>query len=186
MTSLILRYGVIAGLIVGIPMVWRMLAAKPMDTEMPVAGMLLGYLTMIVALTAVFLGVKAYRDKVLGGAIKFLPALGVGLGISAVASLLYVIAWEISMAYGSFDFIASYKAYMVEAAKAKGVSGAELNKAIADAESFAKMYVNPLYRMPMTFIEMFPVGVLISLISAAILRNSRVLPAQRMGSDPIS
>ena len=61
---------------------------------------------------------------------------------------------------------------------AKGASGAELNQAIADADAFAKMYKNPLYRMPMTFIEMFPVGVLISLITAAILRNSRVLPAR--------
>jgi len=60
-----------------------------------------------------------------------------------------------------------------------------LNQAIADAESFATMYKNPLYRMPMTFIEMFPVGLLISLITAAILRNSRVLPAQRMGSGPV-
>ncbi len=181
MIALILRYGIVAGLIVGIPMVWRMLAAKPMDTEMPVAGMLLGYLTMIVALTAVFLGVKAYRDKTLGGVIRFLPALGVGLAISAVASVIYVIAWEISMAYSSFDFIAFYKAYMIDAAKARGATGAELNQAIADAESFAKMYVNPLYRMPMTFVEMFPVGVLISLITAAVLRNPRVLPA-RAGS----
>ena len=178
MIALILRYGFVAGLIVGVPMVWRMLAAKAGATEEPVAGMLLGYLTMIVALTAVFLGVKAYRDKVLGGAIRFLPALGVGLGISAVASIMYVIAWEISMAYSSFDFIAFYKAYIVNAAKAKGASGAEMKQAIADAESFATMYKNPFYRMPMTFIEMFPVGVLISLISAAILRNNRVLPAR--------
>ena len=178
MLSYILRYGIVAGLIVATPMVWRMLAAKPGATEEPVAGMLLGYLTMIVALTAVFLGVKAYRDKVLGGAIRFLPALGVGLGISAVASVLYVIGWEISMAYSSFDFIAFYKGYIVDAARAKGATGAELNQAIADADAFATMYKNPLYRMPMTFIEMFPVGVLISLITAAILRNNRVLPAR--------
>ena len=86
MISYILRYGIVSGLIVATPMVWRMLAAKPGATEEPVSGMLLGYLTMIVALTAVFLGVKAYRDKVLGGVIRFLPALGLGLGISAVAS----------------------------------------------------------------------------------------------------
>jgi hypothetical protein len=176
MLAFILRYGVIAGLIIGIPMIWRMLAAKP--GEVPVVGMLLTYLVMIVALTAVFLGIKAYRDKVLGGVIRFLPALGVGLGISAVASILYVIAWEFSSAYSSFDFVAFYKAYLVDAAKARGATGAELTQAIADAEAFAKMYANPLYRMPMTFVEMFPVGVLISLISAAILRNSRVLPAR--------
>lgn len=186
MLSYILRYGIVAGLIVATPMVWRMLAAKPDEAEMPVAGMLLGYLTMIVALTAVFLGVKAYRDKVLGGVIRFLPGLAVGAGISAVACLFYVIGWEISMAYSSFDFVTFYKTSMIEGARARGATGADLQQAIADAESFATMYRNPWIRMPITFIEMFPVGLLISLISAAILRNSRVLPARRMGSDPIS
>jgi hypothetical protein len=184
MFSNILRYGVIAGLIVGIPMIWRMLSARP--GEVPVVGMLLTYLVMIVALTAVFLGVKAYRDKVLGGVIRFLPALGIGLAISAVASLIYVISWEVSSAYSSFDFIAFYKAYMIDSVKATNPTPEALQKAITDAESFAVMYANPLYRVPMTFIEMFPVGVLVSLISAAILRNPRALPAQRMGSGPIS
>jgi hypothetical protein len=138
--------------------------------------MLVTYLVMIVALSAVFIGIKAYRDKVLGGVIRFLPALGVGLGISAVASIVYVTAWEISSAYSSFDFVAFYKAYMIDAAK--GGSLAAVNQAIANAEAFETMYRNPLFRIPMVFVEMFPVGVLISLISAAVLRNPRVLPAR--------
>jgi len=176
MSALIVRYGIIAGVIVTIPLLWNWLTLKPEDK--PDTGMLFGYLIMIVALTAVFLGVKAYRDKVLGGAVRFMPAFGVGLGISAVASLFYVISWEICVAYSSFDFVAFYKASMVEAAQAKGASPAELAKAMADADSFAKMYQNPLIRMPMTFIEMFPVGVLVSLITAAVLKNPRVLPAR--------
>src|SRR5262245_44242323 len=95
-TRLIVLYGVLAGLIIAVPMLWRMAPLKP--GEVPdLGGMLTGYLTMIVALTAVFLGVKHYRDKVLGGVIRFMPALLVGLGISAVASILYAIAWEISL-----------------------------------------------------------------------------------------
>jgi hypothetical protein len=172
----ILRYGIVAGLIIGIPMIWRMLAAKP--GEVPVVGMLITYLVMLVALTAVFLGIKAYRDKVLGGVIRFVPALALGLGISAIASLVYVLCWEVSSAYSSFDFVAFYKAYMIDSVKATNPSPETLQKAIADADAFAVMYANPLYRIPMTFIEMFPVGILVSLISAAILRNSRVLPAR--------
>ena len=179
MIRLIALYGVVAGLIVAIPMVWGMLTLTP-ETA-PDNGVLIGYLTMIVALTAVFLGVKHYRDKVLGGVIKFVPALLVGLGISAVASVIYVIGWEISLAYSGFDFAGGYTKTLVEAARAKGASPEELQKVMADAESFKKMYANPLYRMPITFIEMFPVGVLISLISAGLLRNSRLLPARARG-----
>jgi hypothetical protein len=179
MTSLIVRYGIVAGLLVATPMLWRMLTVEEVQPgENPLGNMLLGYLIMVLALTAVFLGVKRYRDKVLGGAIRFLPALGVGVGISVVACLLYVLAWEISLANSSFDFIAYFKDSMIESARAKGLPPAELGNAIAEAESFATMYSNRLYRMPITFIEMFPVGLLVSLISAAVLRNSRVLPAR--------
>ena len=177
MTALILRYGTIAGLIVAIPMVWRMLTLDAGDQE-PLGGMLLTYLVMLVALTAVFLGVKSYRDRVRGGAIRFLPALGVGLAISIVACLFYTVAWEISLAYSDFDVSKYLMDYFVEAARAKGASAEELAKATAEAQAFNEKYANPFFRMPLTFIEMFPVGVVVSLISAAVLRNSRVLPAR--------
>ena len=125
-----------------------------------------------------FLGIKHYRDKALGGVIRFVPALLVGLGISAVACIIYAIAWEVSLAISGFDFGSFYAKQMIEGAQAKGVSAEELQKVTASAEAFAKSYANPLYRFPMTFIEMFPVGVLISLISAGLLRNPRVLPAR--------
>jgi hypothetical protein len=176
MFSLILRYGIVAGLIVGIPMVWKMLTAT--ETEANLGGMLVGYLTMLVALTAVFLGVKQYRDKVKGGVIRFLPALGVGLGISLVASLLYMLSWELSIAFSKFDFVAWWQHQMIDGAKAHGASAEELARVTKEAQDFAVMYANPLWRMPMTFAEMFPVGVLVSLITAGVLRNPRILPAR--------
>jgi hypothetical protein len=175
MIRLILIYGTIAGLIVAIPMVWLMMSLT--EETSPDNGALYGYLTMIVALTTVFLGIKHYRDKVQGGVIKFWTALSVGLGISAVASLIYVAGWEISLAFSGFDFADSYSKAMLDTAQQQGVSGAELERVAADAQAFVEMYANPLARLPITFIEMFPVGVLISLLSAGLLRNSRVLPA---------
>jgi hypothetical protein len=172
---LIVLYGIMGGLIVAVPMNWQILTLQPGDSP---PGMLVGYLTMIVGLTMVFVGIKHYRDKVCGGVIRFGPALLVGLGISAVAGLIYVIAWEISLAFGTFDFVEWYARSMVEGARARGASEAEVQKAIADAATITKLYANPLFRMAITFIEIFPVGVLISLISAAVLRNSRVLPAR--------
>lgn len=184
MTSLILRFGTVAGLIVAIPMVWRMLTIDASQSIDPLGGMLIGYLTMLVALTAVFLGIKRYRDTIKGGTVRFLPAFGIGLGISAVACVFYVVGWEISMAYSEFDFTRYYTNYMIESAKAKGLSGEALAEAVRDAEAFANSYRNPLVRMPMTFVEMFPVGLLVSLLSAGILRNSRVLPARAAGTAP--
>ena len=177
MIRLILIYGAIGGLIVAVPMVVMMLTLT--EETAPENGALYGYLTMIVALTTVFLGVKHYRDKMQGGVIRFVPALGVGLAISAVAGVIYVIGWEISLALTGFDFGATYSKMMLDAARADGATEAELARVATAAETFARNYQNPLYRWPITFVEIFPVGVLISLVSAALLRNSRFLPARK-------
>lgn len=177
----ILLYGLPGALIVGVPLLWDMLAFDPAKGEMPENGALIGYGTMLVALTAVFLGVKQYRDKEKGGVIKFLPALGVGLGISAVASLGWVIAWEVSLAMTKFDFVATYYGAMIDQAQADGASAERIAQLRQESESFGAMYANPVIRMGITFVEMFPIGVVISLISAALLRNSRFLPARAAG-----
>jgi hypothetical protein len=178
MLKIILLYGLPGAVIVGGPLLWGMLTFDVNSGEMPENGALIGYATILVALTGVFLGVKHYRDKEKGGVIKFLPALGVGLGISAVASLGWVIAWEISLAITKFDFVTAYYGAMIEQAQADGATAEKIAQMRTEQEGFASMYSNPVIRMGITFVEMFPIGVVISLISAALLRNSRFLPAR--------
>jgi uncharacterized protein DUF4199 len=172
--KIVLIYGLIAGLIVAVPMVASMLTLR----AAPDNAALIGYSTMLVALTAVFLGIKHYRDKVLGGAVKVVPAFLVGLGISAVASAIYAVGWELSIALTGFDFGAASTAAMLDAARAQGASAEELARVTEQAAAFARMYANPLYRLPITFVEMFPIGVVISALSAALLRNSGFLAAR--------
>jgi hypothetical protein len=175
MLRIILIYGVIGGIIVAVPMLVSMRATTA--GEIPENAALYGYLSMLLACTMVFVGIKHYRDKVLGGVIRFLPALGVGLGVSAVASLFWVVGWEITLATG-FDFGSAYTDSVVAAAEARGAPAAEIERIRAETAEFLSRYANPLFRLPITFIEMFPLGVLISLVSAALLRNSRFLPAR--------
>jgi Protein of unknown function (DUF4199) len=176
MSKVIVRYGIIAGLIVGISMILYMISI-PADAK-SAPSMLLTYVVMLVALSMVFVGIKQYRDKALGGVIRFMPALLVGLGISAVAGVFYALAWEVSMAFMKFDFIQFYADSMVEQARASGADAQGVAAAAQRAADFTQMYDNPLIRVPFSFLEIFPVGILVSLISAAILRNSRVLPAR--------
>ncbi len=177
MFRMIVRYGVIAGLIVGIPMF--VFTDFGRSTGLDKYGYLIGYTTMLIALSTIFIAIKKHRDTALGGVIRFWPALGIGLGISFVAGIFYVLAWEAVLDIGHFDFANLYAQSMIDAAKAKGLTGDALAKAVADAEQFKASYANPLYRIPETFIEIFPVGVLVSLVSAALLRNSRFLAAKR-------
>jgi len=175
MLRIVLIYGVIGGIIVAVPMVYATLTLT--EDTVPENAAVYGYLSMLLAFTMVFVGIKHYRDKVLGGVIRFLPALGVGLGISAVASLFWVVGWEFTLASG-FDFGSAYMESVVAAAQARGAPAAEIEQIRAETTEFLSMYANPLFRLPITFVEMFPIGALISLISAAMLRNGRSLPAR--------
>ncbi len=175
MTRLILVFGTAAGLIVAVPMCLLLANAEPGSWE---TSHFTGYLLMLLALSLIFFGVKRLRDRERGGVIRFVPALLAGLGISAVAGVIYVIGWEITLAATDFAFVDSYSSAAVEAARAKGASAAEVADVIAKMDEFRRQYANPLIRLPITFVEIFPVGLLISLISAALLRNSRFLPAK--------
>ncbi len=176
MLRTILVYGAIAGLIVGVPL--SVLTLTMSGQTMMHYGMLIGYLVMLVGLSAVFLGIKHHRDADLGGVITFWAALALGLGISFVAGVIYVIAWEVSCALAHADFAATYARAMIAEQQAKGVSGPALARFKAEMEQFKVQYANPLYRWPETFAEIFPVGVIVSLVSAGLLRNARFLPAR--------
>jgi hypothetical protein len=170
--------GLIAGLVAAIP---QTLMAMAMRGRQPMLdySTVLGYLTMLIALSVVFVAIKRRRDRDLGGVIRFWPALGLGVGISLVAGIVYVVSWELAQYFFSMDFARNYGWAMIEQQRAKGASPEALEKVIIDMEYFAReLYPNPLWRLPMTFAEIFPVGLLVSLVSAGLLRNPRVLPAQ--------
>ncbi|HEX2591615.1 MAG TPA: DUF4199 domain-containing protein [Rhizomicrobium sp.] len=167
----ILTYGAIGGAIVGVFNV----VVSFIDVPLPY-GMFVGYSVMLVALSTVFVAIKQQRDVDQGGVIRFWPALALGLGISVVASIIYVVAWELSQTLMHGDFANGYADAMIAQKKAAGVSGAALKAFITEMDQFKVQYHDPLYRLPMTFIEIFPVGVLVSLVSAGLLCNSRFLP----------
>jgi hypothetical protein len=174
MLKRILIYGTIAGLIVGVPLFTVSVAT----TGHSPYGMVLGYSIMLIALSAVFVAIKRHRDADLGGVIGFWRAFGLGLAISVIAAVFYVLAWESALAVTHMDFAGGYAKAVIAQQQAKGVSGDALARITAEMEQFKVQYANPLYRLPMTFAEIFPVGLLVSLISAGLLRNRRFLPAR--------
>jgi hypothetical protein len=177
MIDRIFLYGTIAGLIVIGAMISIFIASSG-QPEMGQHSEVLGYTIMLVALSMIFFGVKSYRDNELGGVIRFLPAFMMGIGISIVAGIIYVAVWEVYMAFTNYTFMDAFVSSYIAKQKAAGVTGAALDKIVAEMEAMKVQYANPLFRMPMTFMEIFPVGFLISLLSAAVLRRSTVLPAQ--------
>ncbi len=176
MKKIMITYGVISGAIIVSSIILSLVMADAGDSMQMLEW--LGYLVMMVALSVIFVGIKKYRDEELGGVIKFGTAVKLGLGISIVASIVYVVAWEINLSVTDYSFIEDYTARMIEDKKSEGVSGAALDDVVTEMEQLKTKYANPLFRLPITFSEIFPVGLLITLIAAGVLKNSNVLPAK--------
>ena len=174
MQKTILTYGLIAGAIV--------VAGSPLNlfldasSEHLAALEWLGYAVMIVAFSVIFIGIKGYRDNELGGVIGFGTAFLIGFGITLVASVFYVVGWEINLAITDYAFINDYTQALIQEKQASGVSE-ERVAFTAEMNVMTERYANPLFRVPITLLEILPVGLLITLVSSAVLRNSRVLPA---------
>jgi hypothetical protein len=180
----ILNYGALAGLLVGIP-TFASFTFFGENHPSGAWGMALGYSIMLLGLSMVFLAIKRRRDE-LGGVIGFWPAFGMGLAISLVAAIFYVVAWEAAQAVTGIDYIGGYIESAIAEKRANGASAAELAKFSAEMAQFKLEYANPLFRIPMTLTEILPVGVLVSLVSAGLLRNPRFLPARTAPGSPES
>ncbi len=172
----ILNYGSLAGLLIGIP-TFAIFVLLAENHPAGAWGMALGYSIMLLGLSMVFLAIKRRRDE-LGGVIGFWPALGTGLAISLVASIFYVVAWETAMAVTNADYIGDYIESAIAEKRARGAGAAEIAQFSAEMARFKLQYANPLFRVPITLTEILPVGILVSLVSAGLLRNPRFLPAR--------
>ncbi len=167
MKKTVLTFGIIAGLICGAMFfIFAPGEGESYDFE---NGQLYGYITMAIALSSIFFAVKQYRDKHLGGSIKFGKAFLIGLYITGVAGVVYVASWELYSLTMSNDFADQYMAYMKTQLAEEGMSEAEIEKEVASQQEMMDLYKNNIpFRLAISFTEILPVGLLISLISALI------------------
>lgn len=133
----------------------------------------LGYVSMIAAMSTIFIGIKTYRDKQSNGEISFNNAFQVGFYITLVASLIYVIGWMLYYNTIGSDFMQNYTQYHVEKLKSSGQPEAEITAQIDEMKSFQELYKNPFIMIAITFLEIFPIGLLVTLICAVVLRTRK-------------
>jgi ethanolamine transporter EutH len=175
MKKIIITYGLIAGTIVAA----LMLITIPLmekDTVDFKYGELLGYTTMVIALSMIFFGIKSYRDNHADGAVSFWKGVQIGILITLIAGVMYCLAWETLYRRMGSDFMNRMTDQYYEEMKADGATDAELEEAKAEWSSFSEMYKNPVIRFGVTLTEILPVGVILTLISAGLLRKKNFLP----------
>jgi len=168
MKKTVLVFGVISGVIIAAEMLAGLPFLEKIGQE---TALVLGYTTMVVAGLLVYFGIRSYRDNVDGGKLTFGRGFVVGILISLIACCFYVGTWEIVNYKYMPDFADKYAAGMVKRAKDSGASQQKIDETIRNAEEFKRNYRNPVYNVGMTFLEVFPVFLLITLVSAGILRR---------------
>ncbi len=169
MKKTVLIFGAIAGLIVAGMMSYS--AGTCMKTGNFENGMIYGYTGMIVAFSMIFVGIKNFRDRYNQGVISFGKAFKVGFFIALLASTIYVVTWLFEFYCFFPDFAEKYALMTVEKAKASGASAEAISKAVASGEQLKAGYKNPLFVILLTYLEILPLGVIIALIAAAILKR---------------
>ena len=170
----ILVFGAISGVIVSTFMAVSMvvMSSGSGETHGGSSSMIIGFSAMAVAFSFIFVGIKNYRDKQNGGTITFGQGFLLGFMISLIASTLYVITWAVEFHFFMPDFIDKYSAMQIKQLHTSGISGAALDEALKSIERANYNYKNsPIYSAVYTYLEILPVGILITLVSALILRR---------------
>jgi len=164
----IITFGLISGVISSLLMVCTMPFAHRIGFD---RALILGYTSIVLSFLLVYFGIRSYRDNVADGHITFGRAFAVGLCITLISCVFYVATWEVLYHTVYRNFMDEYSASMISKAQASGASAQVVQAKIDEIQRMKVMYANPLYNVLMTFIEPFPVGLLITLISSAVLRK---------------
>ena len=171
-TKNVLIYGIISGIIVSSLMLLSVNYMSHCEGNVDFnTSMLIGYASMLIAFSLVFVGIKNYRDKYNDGIISFGKAFKIGIMIVLIASTIYVIAWLIDYFFFIPDFMEKYSTHMIEELKASGATQLEIDKQVEEMASFSEMYKNPFFNAMMTYTEILPVGLIVTLISSLILKR---------------
>ncbi|EOZ97124.1 hypothetical protein A33Q_1772 [Indibacter alkaliphilus LW1] len=167
MKNNVLIFGIILGLLLCIPWIImvNMLYTDP-DFK---SNDLLGYAILVVIYSLIFVGIRNYRDKGLGGRISFGKGLKIGTIITLIAGVIYVIIWSFSFYLFVPDFMEVYTQHVLY----QCTSEEDLAAKTKEMETFARMYENPLFMILITFAEVVPLGLAVTLISALILKKQK-------------
>jgi hypothetical protein len=169
MTKIVLTFGLLSGAVAAVMMFLTLPFAERIGFDRAVY---VGYTTIVISMLFVYFGVRSYRDNVLGGRMNFSKAFTAGMLITLISSACYVAAWLV-MYYGFMpDFANQYADYLVEQARTQGATQAQIDTAIKQGEQARQWLANPLINAAVSFTEPLPVGVIVTLISAAVLKKT--------------
>ena len=172
MRKTILNYGFLSGVVLA----GLMVSQVPYMDRMGNWGWTIGYACMLLGLLFVYFGVRSYRDNVAAGKITFGKAFLVGSAIALIGMCCYVATWEVIFYKFTPNFMDNYAAHQIERARAAGASEAELARKSKELAAAVEAYKNPIVNIGYTFLEPLPVALLMTLVTAALVKRKEPVP----------
>ncbi len=173
MKKVIITYGLIAGLISMLFMIIGTVLWKTNNHSNQ--SMIIGFAGMFIAFIFVFVGIKNFRDNQNGGTISFGKAFTIGFFIALIASCIYTLVWLIEFHFFMPDFMEKFAAFEIEKIKSSGLNTTEMQTKITEMETMKENYKNPIIRIAYTLMEILPIGIIVALLSALILKRKPVV-----------
>ena len=168
MQKTIIKYGLISGIIAAILLSASTYLIEKYGFE---HSMYVGYATMMVSMSVIYFGIKAYRDEHNNGQITFGKGILIGLAIVLISCVIYSLAWLVI--YYNFlpNFMNDYAANYLKKAQETGISAEELKKTMTSMDEMKEWYKNPILVFLITLLEPTPVGIPFAFLFAWILKR---------------
>jgi hypothetical protein len=180
MKKTVLTFGLISGFIISVLMGGSLVFADKTGSS---HSMVLGYTIMVASFLLIYFGIRSYRDNTLPGEISFGRAFACGILITLITTVCYVVMWEVLYFNFMPHFMDSYFAAQIHRVQSAGLDSASTAAQVAAIQHSQQLYQNPLINIAYTVMEPLPVGLVITLISAAILSRKRPTPSNS-SADP--
>jgi hypothetical protein len=168
MRKIIVTFGLISGAISSLMMIALVTFGDRIGFD---RGAVIGNTSIVLSFLMVFFGIRTYRDNIGDGQITFLKAFAVGLSITLMSCIIYVATWEViyyTFIPGYWD---AYGAHLLQKLTASGASPAAVQAKLEQVRTYKELYKNPFFNAALTFIHPFPIGLVITLFSALVLRR---------------
>ena len=166
MNNIIVKNGLLGSSIVSAMLVIMTMYMKA-NPEKEVS-MMIGFAVMLLAFFFVVAGIKQHREAN-NGVISFGKAFLTGFWITFIISTIYVLVWLIIL-YNFFpNFMEHYANMAIEKASLD-----EVAKVTEEMNTYKEMYKNPVMVILLTYMEILPLGIVFSLVSAVILKKRQI------------
>lgn len=146
----------------------------------------LGYAGMLIVFSMIFFGIKSYRDNQGGGSVTFWKAFQIGILITLLASLIHGVGgWAYNLVNPDFKRFFLEKFTEHELNKLPQPVDAAAKQAIdQQVEMVRSIYENPVLDLLFSVMLILPAGLIVTVISALLLRRKDLLPGTPANDGP--